>query len=311
MRRTEIAILGANSHIAKGLIDRFLQCGTYNLHLYTTDSVKTGVFLESLGKSCEIHDGYSSFQGGDVIINCIGAGSAPKLKGAYTNYFSLTETYDNLVIGHLKQNPDSLYISMSSGAVYGRFLTAPAEKHTLNPIQVNNISSADYYSITRLYSEAKHRAYCGLNIVDVRIFSYFSRYMNIEDGYFMTELIDCLLNGKVLKTDVGNMVRDYVHPQDLFSLILKCIDIAHVNAAFDAVSSAPVDKRTILEYFSSCGLKYELVDSLGSVGATGHKNIYCSSYNSAELIGYIPEFSSMQALQEEADCIVKQHKGKF
>lgn len=312
MKKSKIAILGSTSHIAKGLINNFLNSGDFSLNLYTRSSDKVHSFLGAIGKSpdkdCVIHEGYKNFMKSshDVVINCVGVGTLNKLRGNYTVYFTVTEEYDNLVIGYLCNScPNAFYISFSSGAVYGREFLAPVEENTMNSIKVNHVTTEDYCSIARLNSEAKHRAFKDLNIVDLRIFSYFSRFIDLADNYFITEVLDCILNKKVLVTDNVNIVRDYVHPKDLFSIIRKCMDAGKINVAFDVTSVKPVEKREILDYFSlEYGLKYEISRSLSNVSATGSKNIYCSKYNKALGIGYKPKFSSMDAIKEESKYIL-------
>jgi nucleoside-diphosphate-sugar epimerase len=311
MSKTRIAILGSTSHIAKGLINNFLRGGEFCLHLFTRSPDRLLRFLEGLEESveqdCVLHEGYDDFAEGsyDVVINCVGVGTLSKLAGNYSSYFMVTEKYDNLIIEHLLENPDTLYISISSGAVYGRELSAPANEDTVNHIHVNHITTDDYYAITRLNAETKHRAFGNLRIVDLRVFSYFSRFIDLTDGYFITEIMDCILNEKMLVTDEVNMVRDYIHTEDLFSIIRKCVDAGKINKAFDAVSSKPVEKREILDYFSlEYGLKYEISRFSSHASATGKKNIYCSNYNNVACIGYEPTYSSMDVIKQESQHIL-------
>lgn len=313
MKKSKIAIFGSNSHIAKGLINNFFANEEFSLHLYTRSSDKVSSFLGAIGKATGanrvIHEGYKNFlkSSHDVVINCVGVGTMNKPGNNYSDYFTVTERYDNLIIEYLLKNPDTLYISLGSGAVYGREFSAPVEKNTMNCIRVNHITPQDYYAISRLNAEAKHRAFKDLRIVDLRIFSYFSRFVDLTDSYFITDVMNCILNKKVLVTDNVNIVRDYVHPDDLFSIIRKCMDAARINVAFDVTSAKPVEKREILDYFSSAyGLKYQISESLGHVSATGSKNIYCSNYNNASAIGYKPAFSSMDTIKEESKYIISQ-----
>jgi len=269
-------------------------------------------FLGTLGKSaegaCTIHKGYTDFEKYpyDVLINCVGAGTLNKHRGKYTLYFTVTEEYDNLAIGYLRDHcPDALYISFSSGAVYGREHSAPVEEGTMTRIKVNHIAPEDYYGIARLNAEAKHRAFDRLKIVDLRVFSYFSRFIDLTDGYFITDLLDCVLNKKVLVTDSMSMIRDYLHPEDLFSMIIKCLQAGSLNTAFDVVSTNPVEKKEILDYFSAAyGLKYETSPSLTKKTATGSKGVYCSTYHGASKIGYVPRFSSLETIMQEAKHIL-------
>jgi len=312
MNKPIIAILGSTSHIAKGLVNNFLERGEFSLHLYTRSPGPLRRFLASLGRStnknCTIHEGYSEFQEKtyDVLINCVGVGTLNKLRGNYTVYFTVTEEFDNLAIGYLCNNrPDALYISFSSGAVYGRDHSVPVDEDSMNHIRVNHIAREDYYAIARLNAEAKHRSFDKLRIVDLRLFSYFSRFIDLTDGYFITEVMNCILTKKVLITDSVNMVRDYLHPDDLFSMIKKCMDTGKINAAFDVVSTNPVEKKEILDYFSlEHGLKYEINQSLGNTSATGSKGVYCSRYNAGLQIAYMPEFSSMDTLKHQAKYIL-------
>jgi len=312
--KLKIGILGSFSHIAKGLINNFLQNGEFTLHLYTRSADRVCSYLESIGKtndkSVVIYEGYNEFLkcSYDVIINCVGVGTLNRLQGDYTKHFMVTEKYDNLVIEYLLKNSDSIYISFSSGAIYGRVFSAAVEENTMNSIRVNHVSAEDYYTITKLNSEAKHRSFKNLRIVDLRIFSYFSRFIDFKDGYFINEVIDCVLNKKVLLTDNVNIIRDYVHPEDLFTIIRKCIDTEKINNAFDVTSAKPVEKREILDYFSlEYGLKYETNKPFNHVSPTGSKNIYYSKYNKALGIGYKPKFTSMDAIKQESEYILKKH----
>ncbi|MCM8796935.1 MAG: NAD-dependent epimerase/dehydratase family protein [Candidatus Omnitrophica bacterium] len=311
MKKSKIAIFGSASHIAKGLINNFLKSKKFNLHLYTRSPEKVSRFLDAIGKRFHkdsvIHKGYRDFLkcSYDVIINCVGVGTMNKPGDAYSDYFTVTEKYDNLIIKYLLKNIDTLYISFSSGAVYGSNFSAPMEENTVNSIRINHIIPKDYYAIARLNAEAKHRAFNKLRIVDLRIFSYFSRFIDLTDRYFITELINCILNKKVLTTDSANIIRDYVHPEDLYSIVKKCIYIGKINMAFDVISAKPVEKREILDYFSSVyGLKYKIVRSLIHFSPTGTKYIYCSNYNNASCIGYKPLFSSIDTIKEESKYIL-------
>lgn len=292
--KKDIAILGSTSHIAKGLINNFLESEKFSLHL----------FSRSRG-------GYGDFskKNYDAVINCVGTGASNKLNGDYSQYFTVTEEYDNLVIKHLRDKcPEALYISFSSGAIYGREFKSGAKENTANNIKINHVAPEEYYSIARLNAEAKHRSFKNLKIVDLRLFSYFSRFIDLTDNYFMVELINCILNKKIFITDDVNIVRDYVHPKDLFSAVKKCISAGKINAAFDARSAKPVSKKEILDYFSrEYGLEYKTDKLLNYKSGTGFKNNYYSNYNNAISLGYEPVFSSMDAIKEESRYIIQKN----
>jgi nucleoside-diphosphate-sugar epimerase len=310
-----IVILGATSHIAKGLIDKFLHRGDDHLYLFTRSAETLQQFLSSIGKHgdnnhtvCPEYQTFSSFSY-DVIINCVGVETRNKHNCDFTRYFTVTEEFDSLAITYLRnRNPEALYISFSSGAVYGSKFSTPADEFSVNHLRVNQIIPEDYYGIARINAEAKHRAHSDLRIIDLRIFSYFSRYINLTDGYFITDVMEAILGNKVLVTDSTNIVRDYLHPEDLFAMVGKCIHAGSINQAVDVTSSRPVSKQGILDYFTSeYGLKYKSRNFSQNASATGAKSNYYSTCNRASRIGYIPQFSSMDTLKDEARYILS-HK---
>jgi len=313
-KKLKIAILGATSHIAKGLIYNFLQERENKLHLFIREIEKEEEvhrFLISNKSDAAdyytLHKGYNNFfsRSYDVIINCIGVGTISKLQGDYTRYFTVTEEYDNLVINYLKKHPNALYISFSSGAIYGNDFSKPAKDNTVNCIPVNHIPPENYYSIARLNAEAKHRAFKNLNIVDLRLFSYFSRFVDLKDDYFIVEIIKCILNKKTFITDKKNIFRDYMGPKDLFSAIKKCIEVGKINGAFDIVTRKPAGKWEIIKYFASeYGLKYKIIPSLNYTSATGAKNKYYSISKNAKRLGFKPKLTSLETIKEEARYIL-------
>ena len=308
-----VCILGATSHISKGLICNFLCKGTSHLHLFTTSPTITSRFVQSIctdhKERCTIYDAYHQFESElyDVVINCIGVGTQKRLCGDFTKFFTVGEKYDNMVIEYLQnRSPETLYICFSSGAVYGRSFAEPVTECSENNIKVNHVTQEDYYSICKLNSEAKHRAFKHLRIVDLRLFSYFSRFIDTSEGYFITDVIDSIINSKELVTDSNNIVRDYVHPDDLFAIVMLCINAGNINDAFDVMSTMPVDKNEILKYFAdNYGLKYSVAYSIFCCSSTGDKNIYTSKYNKLAVLGYNPAFSSMDTILLESSHLLK------
>lgn len=308
MKAKKIAILGATGHIAKSLINELCHTDRYELCLFCRSSNSLNTFLGvipytnmiSAKKFSELgHEEY------DIIINCMGIGDPGKLKNAGAQIFRLTEKFDNMILDYLEEHPESLYINFSSGAVYGTKFNMPVNESTYTELDVNHIAPSDFYSIAKLNAEAKHRAMEDFNIVDLRVFGYFSRFINLNAQYFMSEVISCVKDDKVLVTGKGNMVRDYIHPSDLVSLIEKCMVAKSLNDVFDVYSLKPVTKFEILEYFAKqYGLKYSIKDNMQISAATGIKEYYYSVYKKAEEIGYLPQFTSMDSIIEEVKLIL-------
>ncbi|PIQ85450.1 MAG: hypothetical protein COV73_05725 [Candidatus Omnitrophica bacterium CG11_big_fil_rev_8_21_14_0_20_43_6] len=296
----KIAILGASGHIAKGLILNFMQqAKAQELFLFARSPKKVKKFLsaQSLKGNPHIYD-FKHFLRlkYDVIINCVGLGTPAELKQASAEVFKLTEEFDNLILGYLRRNPKTIYINFSSGAVYC--------------VSVNDLKPEHYYGIAKLHQEAKHRALPKLNIVDLRIFSYFSRFIELDSGYFLTELLKCLKAKKALVTDACDFVRDFLAPGDLFNLIGLVIKRKPFNGVLDVYSLRPVTKFKLLEYFvKNYSLKYIIKRSLKLACPTGVKVRYCPHSRKAASLGYKPKFSSLAAVAMEAKYLLGETNG--
>lgn len=308
----KIAILGATSHIARGLICNFNRLEKDELYLFARSVARLKGFISSAQCEGKVYlKGFDELNDVDydIIVNCIGISSSADIKNELPLFFRLTETFDNRILDYQKEHPSTLYINFSSGAAYGTDFSKPAYESTCSRWDINNISELDYYGITKLNSEAKHRALNNLNIVDLRIFSYFSRFANLGSKFLLSEIISCIKEGRELVTGNDNITRDYIHPKDLHSLIEKCIEKHEVNDVFDAYSLKPVTKFEILEYFSNeYGLNYIVKDDVKESAITGTKNEYYSNNKKAQQIGYVPEFDSIDCIMHESKYILKEKK---
>ncbi len=301
-----IAILGASSHIAKGLIINFIK-QKYNLVLFGRDKNKIKNFcISNIKKFNSDIKSYNEFMNCEyeVVINCIGISTPVKQREAAFEIFKLNEDFDNLVLSYLFNNKNTLYINISSGAVYNSNCTSPIENNFLTEFNVNINNPSEYYGISKFYCEKKHRSLSELNIVDLRVFSYFSRFIDLESGFFMSELMKSLIKKEIFKTDSNNIIRDYIHPGDLYKIILLCIGAERINKAFDVYSRAPVEKIEILNEFSrEFDLKY-IIENISFKTPTGNKNIYYSKNDIVKDIGFNPEYSSVETLLSEAKVMV-------
>lgn len=308
MMGMKIAILGATGHIAKNLIYGFCLTENYELSLFARSHDRLNEFLKRI--HCKNNVSKRAFgefdqEKYDVVINCIGIGDPGKLKNAGISIFGLTETYDNMILDYIEDHNDALYINLSSGAAYGTDFGIPVDELSCAKIQINNLATSDYYGIAKLNSEAKHRSLNDLNIIDLRIFGYFSRFIDIGSQYLLSEAISRIQDGKVLETGPGNINRDYVHPHDFMSLIEKCITKRSINDVFDVYSKKPVTKFEILDYFTrQYGLRYIVKENANVLNATGIKDNYYSNNKKAEKLCYFPRFTSLDSIIDETKLIL-------
>lgn len=307
VNKQNIAILGATSHVAKGLIAGFLGSGFSGLTLFARSAPKVHAFLGALSFPRVPVRPFAEFAGGDfdVVINCVGIGDPGKLRQEMASIFAITESFDNLVLQYLEGHPDCLYLNFSSGAAYGQDFSQPVSEQSPARYEINKLSAGDYYGIAKAYSEAKHRALGNWHIVDLRIFGYFSRYIDLETKYLMCEVVSCLKSGAEFVTGPGDIVRDYVHPEDLFALVKNCIDLRELNEVYDVYSLRPVAKFEMLERFAAhFGLEYRVEADFTPVTATGNKDHYYSVNKKAQQAGYQSRFDSLDCLFQETAVLL-------
>lgn len=303
--KKKIAILGATSHIAKGLIYGFFKkIDKYEAYFFARNIDRVQEFLRSIDieystDKIKGFEEFSSFEY-DVIINCVGAGTPTKVKELSGEIFELTEKFDNICIDYIKSNSEVLYINLSSGAVFGKEFDKPITEETKIILDINKLTPNDYYALAKINSEAKHRALKNYNIVDLRVFSYFSRFIDLDGKYLMTEMINSIINKNTFHTNNNNILRDYIHPEDFFNLVEKCIDSKNINEVFDVYSLEPVDKFQIIKSLSEkFNMTYTIEENTDFVNATGIKSTYFSQNKKAGEIGYYPRYSSIECIEEE------------
>jgi nucleoside-diphosphate-sugar epimerase len=310
-----IAILGATSHIAKGLIFNLAGRGDCRLELFARSPERVAdflkMFISSPQASLSVH-GFGEFGRGDhdVVINCVGIRKSVDFAAQLPSVLKLTEDHDNLILTYLAGHTGALYINFSSGAAYGSDFREPASETTSAQWRINHLERAEYYGVAKLNAEVKHRALDKLNIVDLRLFGYFSRFIDLSDQYLLAEIVACLKEEREFITDQYNVVRDYVHHQDLYSLVESCLQRRTLNDAFDVYSLAPVAKNDLLTYCrDNFGLRYSVRGGFDAASATGRKEKYYSVNKKAEQLGYAPRYTSLAGFAGEAEQLLKQTKG--
>lgn len=300
-KRKRVAILGATGHIAKNLILGLSSLKEYQLYLFARSREKLVAFLE--GESivegiftCE-YDQFQQTVNFDIIINCVGIGNPQELALNPYSVFQVTEHYDNMILEYLENSTSSIYINLSSGAAYGSDFLEPATHEKLLSLNINNLSSKDFYGISKLNMEAKHRSLFKFKILDLRIFGFFSQYIDLNSSFLITDVIDSIEKNKTLFTSSENIIRDYVHPNDFLQLIKLCMNNAIDNNGYDVYSLKPISKFEMLEYFSSeFGLRFEVTAETIFDSITGSKKNYYSNNNKAISIGYQPQYTAMSSV---------------
>ena len=293
-------ITGGTSHIARALTPFFLGKGD-ELCLFARrpEALK--------GLDVRVESDFSRLAGleYDLLINCIGAGTPNLIREDPHLWFSVLEPFDNLALASLKRNPEALYVHFSSGAVFDRDANAPVDEESSKTFFPNHLTMEQWYPVAQLYAEAKHRSLPALRILDLRIFSFFSRFIDLESGYFMTELVKARVEKRPFATTRQEIVREFPAPADLAALIRRAAEQPSLNPALDVRSAKSVSKSEILRAFAEkFSLRYEYTD-LRESSPNGHAEIYFSdSRRAEETTGVSPRFTSLETLLTETEALL-------
>jgi nucleoside-diphosphate-sugar epimerase len=309
MNQRNIAIFGSTGHIGKNLVSFLSNDSDFKLFLFSRDITKFETIKKIFPDRSLSFNSYEDFEKNEynTIINCVGISNHTDFTNRQSSILDMTEFYDNKIINYLKKFPMTLYINLSSGAVFGQEFSTPVNDSSFSRLDINGPNQGYLYSVSKIHSEAKHRSLPDLNIIDLRIFGFFSRFIDIDGGFFMSELIKAIKNNSEFITDEIDMMRDYVSPSDFCALIKNCIQDRN-NDVYDVYSKEPVSKFKILQEFSSkFDLKLTVKEKRDSGSPTGFKQNYYSLSRKAEKINYFPKFSSLETILNESALILKKY----
>ena len=296
----KISILGARGQIARSLISLYMEKGELsNLELYSREP--ESLISEINGAMVYPSEDFIR-NDHEVIINCIGISTLKGIENSGQEIFNIHETWDNLILEYLQRNKNSLYINMSSGAVYGKHFQNPVTETSCLLNGVTEISPEDFYAVAKLNTEAKHRSFDKSNIVDLRIFSYISKFIDLNSNFLVSEIMKAIKNNQTFMTNDQNISRDYLHPEDMMQIINLVIkrwkEVGFINNTFDTYSKNPVTKMDMLKNLAEkFKLKYEIKAEINiDSSATGFKMNYYSVNRKLKDLGYEPRYSSLEAI---------------
>lgn len=293
----KIAILGASGHLARCAFWALTQDDGNESFLFSRSKAKLEQMYSQVPQVRKIYfDGYQMFSKFEYDLIFNGVGSWDSKDQASSNIFRVTEYYDNLIMEYQSTHADTISIHISSGAAYTNDFKKPVDHDTRTAIAINQITVGDYYSVAKLNSEAKHRAFPEMNIVDLRLFGFFSRYMSLEYSYLLSALIKAAKNNRVFKTVNGDFWRDYIHMDDFSALLHGIAARKMINTAIDVRSKAPISKNELIQLFvDKYGLQIE-TDGAVAISKTGLKPYY---YSNQQNDIYMPKYTSLEAVEHE------------
>jgi hypothetical protein len=221
-------------------------------------------------------ENYCSFgnENYDIVINCVGIAQPKYQKKLAKKTIEISDYFDKMVLKYLESHPETKYVFMSSGVVHETDKSA--------------------YKESKINAEKRHRA-MDANIVDLRLYSFFSRYTHEGSGFYMDEVVRCIKTGDVLGLMPIPLYRDYVSPEDLAKFILT---IKPLNRTYEIFSTHPVSTFDIARHFKKTGLVYKELEM--DAPPTGLKEHYYAKRHD----GFIPNHTSMEVLIEEVHHLI-------
>lgn len=301
----KLAILGANSHIAKDLIANIAEHTAYECSLFVRAPSLLDTELRTIAerKAFAVLD-YTSFNDScqfDAIINFVGVGDPARALKMGKDIFSVTQLYDNLALDYLQHHPNCRYIYLSSGAAYGTNFETPVTETSKAIFPINGLKPQDWYGAAKFQAECGHRALPEAAIVDVRVFSYYSHRQSVEARFLLSDILRALLSGTILEVAPDDMLRDYLTPADFLQMIDRILQSPACNDVVDCYTRAPIGKFELLTALSEqFGLQYTVAANHERVNATGPKAHYYSHNRKAgQHFGYMPGDSSLSGVMRE------------
>ena len=302
----KVALLGSTGHIGKNLTYYFGKEKNFELLLFSRNEKK----LEKTISQFELKNNftirkYDEFNNltYDVVINCVGLSDPAKIETSKGEILETAKIFDALTLEYLKKFPKTKLINFSSGIVYGGQFSSAVKNTNLIDENFNDGEIKSEYVLAKVRSEIKHRILKHLNIIDLRLFSFFSRFMDLSSKFLISEVISSIKQNKKLITNEFDFYRDYIHPKDLFLLLKKCINNNPINDVFDLYSKKPIGKFDLLDSLrDNFGLQYQVVPNSGFSSPTGFKENYYSKSRKAKLLGYDPQYSSIETIVNEMKC---------
>lgn len=300
----KIAILGATSQIAQDLVRSFAEHSSDELVLFARRPDAVVLWLARAGLSGRYQvAGFAEFQDQlhfDALLNFVGVGNPAQAAAMGASILDVTQTFDQLALGYVRRHPACRYLFLSSGAAYGDVFERPADNDTMARVAINCLQPQDWYGMAKLYAECCHRALPSLPIIDIRVFSYFSRTQDMSARFLISDMLRAIRDGSIMLTSPDDLVRDYLHPSDFYRLVQALLAAPPQNGAVDCYTLAPINKSQLLTALQDTfGLRYEVTQGAVSINATGSKTHYYSRNRRASQFAYQPQLTSLECIVTE------------
>ena len=288
-----VGIFGASGQIGRCLTRALAADHDLSLFARRPGVVHDFLDLEGLAARVATFDG---FAGGDydLIINAVGNGDPAGIRREGAGILETTAHFDDLALGYLRARPETGYLFLSTGAIYGEDYRQALEPEPVLRLPLNRATPKEFYPLAKRIAEIKHRTASDLKVSDIRIFGFVSRALDPQGGFFLSQVLQKLLADEVFETGASDFVRDYASSDDLVRLVRAIVENGVPNREFDLYSAAPTTKAGLLEAMKrEFGLRVEIGGSQ-AIDAVQTVPPFITAQRAAETVGYRPAGTSLQ-----------------
>ncbi len=246
----KILFIGGNSHIAKSIL---------------AENLFNEIFIISRNKNkiinfCNLNQvstkitflNYESFKNEKfkLIVNFASPGYPEDISSSKNNIIKFTKDINRRVIKYLLLNRKTKYIFISSGIVN------------------KNITKKDkqyFYYKSKLDIEQNNLSQKGLRIYNLRIYSYISKFIDLNKNFFLSLIINSIKKNKKIKIYNNDFTRDFIGPKELISFIKYVLENDIKKCSIDISSNKSVTKKDLLKFFKkNYYLKYDLIKTISN-----------------------------------------------
>lgn len=229
----------------------------------------------------------------DYVIYCVINKNYSQDYKAVCNYYELAKKY------HLK----SKILYTSSGAVYGQ---QPITMKKINENYLFKNKRIDFqnynkniYSITKLKNEKifKKLGKIGIKVSIARCFAFVGKHLPRDGDFVVGNFIKNILDKKKIEVkSVHNIIRSYMHEDDLVVWLFKILKRANISCPiYNVGSDQEINIRKLALYLSN---KYKLPIKLKKIKSNFEDRYLPSIHKSKKEINLKLQYSNYKAINK-------------
>jgi dTDP-glucose 4,6-dehydratase len=212
---------------------------------------------------------------------------------AVKNYLNLAKKY------HLK----SKILYTSSGAVYGqqpKIIKKIKENYLFKNKRIDFYNyNKNIYSMTKLKNEEifKKLGKIGIKVSIARCFAFVGKHLPRDTNFVVGNFIKNILNKeKIEAKSIHNVIRSYMHEDDLVVWLFKILKRANINCPiYNVGSDQEVNIRKLALYLSK---KYKLPIKLKKIKSNFEDRYLPSIHKSKKELNLKLQYSNYRAINE-------------